>query len=313
MRHLVVTVFVLIVCSGSYLFLRRNKFQEATLASRKQSAKDIFLSPRVSSNVVVTNTVLANDIDCLQLKESLNNLDFREKNIDLDGLVFSCSNTEVKDALNKAKEKCQKFNDDCRISLIFLRAILRALNLSEATTKEEIADLILKEFSNKNPNFKLLNELAEKLLEFNPSDKSFQQLWAMSKLLSQDDLRNLPENLADEINSRVDSSIWKNGQMKGLEMVLQTGLNSKKMEVFLTEQLRKNSNDSFSHELMGFALWKQNRREEAIQALDRAIHLNENDLWLKNMRKTLMDQNATIESYQGRLSLGVNLDDLFNE
>lgn len=310
MKHILLTIFVLLSCVGTYLYLRDQKKEEKAVVKNEAIAKRLFLGKRNQFNTDTKETSSKESDSCNKLKVALNDLDFTQKDIRLESLDLSCDLPEIVERIKRVKEICGQVSNDCLNSLVFLRAVLRTQNLKEAMTQEEIADSILKEFSKKVPDFKILQKLAEKLLDINPSDKKFQELWAMAKLLS-NDLQKLPVNLAEEIYGKVDPSLWEGSQMKGLQVILESGMNAKKMESFLLNDLKKNPNDSFSYELLGFALWKQNRRQEALESLDKAIALNPKDEWLRKMRKDLNSEKADVHSYQGRLSLGVNIDDLF--
>jgi hypothetical protein len=63
--------------------------------------------------------------------------------------------------------------------------------------------------------------------------------------------------------------------------------------------------------MLGWSLWQQGRRTEALNELD-AILAMKKDPYLQKLRKILADPHAKKDSFPGRLSLGVRLEDLWN-
>ena len=99
--------------------------------------------------------------------------------------------------------------------------------------------------------------------------------------------------------------------MQGLKLAVETGLEPGNVEQFAREVLNQNESSKMQ-EILGWSLWRQSRYEEAEAALKRAIELNPNDPWLKEQLEKIHSENAGDESYQARISLGFNLEDLYN-
>jgi Flp pilus assembly protein TadD len=99
--------------------------------------------------------------------------------------------------------------------------------------------------------------------------------------------------------------------MQGLKMAVSTGLLPDNVVEYARGYLTKKS-DPRMHEVLGWALWRQNRYSEAIHELQRAINLSPDDSWLKDQMGRVLSGDANTETYQARISLGINLQDLYN-
>lgn len=277
--------------------------------------RKLFLGKR--NNLVVGNATESLPSACSVLKDKLSaldlNLSFKEIINSLNQVEFqNCSEPQVKDRIQSLQKVCfEKFEKvECEANLLFVRAILRTLNVKEGSDLETIADLILTEFSKQVPDFKKLLKLSDQLLGIDPSNRTFQKVWAMSKLISQDNMRNLPEGFANEIYSRLDPEVVNDPELMGYRLFLETQLEPLKTEAYARDYVRDYPNRSESYEILGWSLWQQNRRGEALSALQRAMELNPKDKWLKGMYAKLKSPGSGPQDYKGRLNLGIRFEDI---
>ncbi|HXH30019.1 MAG TPA: tetratricopeptide repeat protein [Bacteriovoracaceae bacterium] len=284
----------------------------------QSSSRKIFLGPR--KNVAKKSKVPDLKIDgCDNLKNNLERIDFNLDTtdwlaqLDADHLA-NCKNEKFSARIASIKSKCLTGTptEDCGIELVFLRSLIRTDGIVDGEDKETLADLILGQFTDKEPDFGKLEHYTSKLLDLDPSGRAVQKLWAMSKLLSNEELSQLPPNLKEEIQSRVDPDLLDDEQMLGLGLILENGVNPEKIEGALRQRLENLKPSSQLHEALGWSLWMQNRREEARAELSKALQLNPNDPFLKEMAQKITSPTADVNSYQGRLSLGVEVEELFN-
>lgn len=248
--------------------------------------------------------------NCQQLLTELNDLDFNQMDVDLASLSLdSCSESEK---INQLKAKCSgKEKHTCQAELMMFRAYLRTKGVEFSEDKEMIADLILTEFQKKTPDFKKLEKLVGELLNQNPENQTYQKLWAMNKLLANIEQKPIPKNLKEDIYSRLDPELLDDPELTSYRMFLETGLDPIKAEGFARDYLKRNPNRADIHETLGWSLWHQNKRAEAIAQVERAIALNPKDPWLDSLYSRIKSPEAGRESYEGRMNMGIRFEDIY--
>lgn len=247
---------------------------------------------------------------CDVLLTQLNDLDLSGEELnDFDKLNFDGCDAET---VKLAKEVCSETKfEKCLTQIVFLRAKLRTRGIETSEDPEMVADLIITEFNKTPPNFNKLEKLVGELLEQNPENKNFQKLWAMNKFLANIDKKPLPANLKESIYERVDPEVLDDPEFMSYRMFLETGLDPSRAEEFSRSLVEQFPNRADAHEVLGWSLWQQNRRAEAITELERAIRLAPHDEWLRRTYKNVKDPKADRGAYQGRMSIGVKLEDLY--
>lgn len=306
----------LIVIGVALFYLSQDSKKEAVPSLMKAAtpSKNLFLGKRAA---LVTQA--SEQIDgCSELRNQLDSIDFtlpaKEWRAVLSlELLKTCSDPEIFERTKLIQETCfdKKDDDLCSTNAVFLRAYLRTKGLKNSDDKEQLADLVLREFAKGMPDFKNLKNLAEKLMNMDPKQLAYQKLWAMSKLIASVDSKKSPLDLADDIYGRVDPEMWEDPQMKGLDLALKTGFDPQEIESMTREALAQ-KDDSWTREALGWSLWKQGRKSEALDNLRRAIQLNPKDPWLQEQYKRVKSKGAGPDDYHGRISLGVSVEDLFD-
>lgn len=227
--------------------------------------------------------------------------------------LVGCDLPEFADEVRLLREHCfEKLTDEsCTQQAIFLRAGLRTRGLTDAEDREMLADLILREFKGKSgPDFARLKKFSNKLLELDPSQPAIQKLWVTSAVVDKLMSGKSPTEAAKDISDRLDEKIWLEPEMQGIRLAVATGMKPQGVEDYARGYLSKKE-DPLMHEMLGWALWKQNRQAEAIEQLEQAIALSPKDPWLQNQLKVLKEKGSNPDSYQTRISLGINLGDLY--
>ncbi len=315
------SVAVILIAIGSVFFLRsaEKPLPQQQQQRKKKSSKKIFLGPRRTTGRTKEAPASVVPPNCRLLKDRLEEIDFNLPAEEwLAGLeerdLKACDSAKYAKRMETIQAECFRSRDaeKCGIELVFLRSLLRTEGVTDGDDKEMLADLILSQFTKDLPDFPQLERLTSKLMDLDPSGASVQKLWAMSKLLSQRDLSNLPPDLSEEIRARVDPELLDDRELLGLNLLLENGTDPEKIEGSLRERMEADPDDSYLHEILGWSLWNQNKRAEALAELERAIELNPKDQWLRDLQRNLGSGNASVHSYQGRLMLGVETDDLFN-
>ena len=311
----IAVLLILTLITSYWLSFKHDDVSVAT----KASSRNLFLGarkkplPKLSAEKVikapdsceVVNLQLANidfNIPVKEWVETLNLSDFEK-----------CTGPEFKDRIVSIKLNCfQKLDKNtCTQQAVFLRALLRVQGVTEAEDQDLLADLVISEFAGNAPDFHKLERYSEKLLNIDPNQGSYQKLWASSKVIARLEDSKSPSDLAEELAERVDEKVWNDSEMQGLKMAVSTGLLPDNVEAYARGYLTKKS-DPRMHEVLGWALWRQDRYSEAVQELQRAIDHSPNDKWLKDQMVKVKSGNANIETYQARISLGINLQDLYN-
>lgn len=309
-----------LIAAASYYFLP----QEEDPSSKKSkimttsSSKKLFLGARTKSVAASQVQDSAVQDSCSDLSSQLDTIDFNVSVKEwIEGIkaaeVDNCKDPLVLDQLTNLKQNCfEKFHEGmCAQNAVFLRAVLRTRNIPDGEDRELLADLILKEFSTNNPDFKKLAKFAEKLMDMDPDQKAYQKLWASSKIISQLGPNSNPMDVADAVSKRVGEEIFNEPDMQGLKLAMATGFNPTSVEEYARGYLSKNDTSGM-HEILGWSLWKQNRFAEAINELERAIDMNPKDKWLQEQLQKVKSKGANPDSYQARIQLGFNYNDLYN-
>lgn len=313
-------IFIAVTSVAAFVFLYQknyNHIPEAEKQTQKAKAKELFLGKRkVHSPPVVEDKVFAG---CEELESTLNDLDFQRPpsewvtTLELKELD-QCEDPSLESKLTDATKACfgQKVtHKECVQHLMFLRSMLRTRFAVDANNPENAADIIIREFADpKNPNFKKISEMSEKLLDIDPSNLTFQRLWAMSKLMA--NIKDLPDGLSDDIYRRLDPELINDPEFQTYRMYLETKLDPLKAEDFSRDYVEQYPQRSQAYEMLGWSLWQQGRREEAREQARLALKLNPNDPWLKKLNKDLVSKKVDRGTYQGRLQIGIQLEDLFN-
>lgn len=275
----------------------------------KRKKKFIPINEKVS--LVVTDGC---ELVSLELEEIDFNVPVREWLEFLEVSTFDkCQTLEFRKQISSIKANCfEKLNEhECVQQAIFFRSLIRTKGVTEAEDQDILADLIISEFADGTPDFHKLVKYSEKLISLDPNQAAYQKLWASSKVIASLTDMDSPTQLAEEISERVDVSIWNDSEMQGLKMAVATGLVPGSVEEYARGYLSEN-NDTRMREVLGWALWRQNRFGEAVQQLRKAIALNPSDQWLKDQLIKVTAKDANLETYQARISLGINLQDLYN-
>lgn len=283
----------------------------------KEGSRKLFLGAR--KKTPTTNIVKSETRDgCEELTSNLETIDFNspvsEWVLDFDQAAFGkCQLPEFKDRLSQIQKSCfDKFIDtECSTHAVFLRAQLRTRGIEDGEDQELLADLILTQFANNQPDFKKLTKLSEKLMVLNPDQKAYQKLWASSKVVNKLMSGKSAMEVAEEVSERVNPDLWNDPTMNGIKMAMATGLEPGNVENFARGYLSQKP-DAVMHEVLVWALWKQNRQAEAITELQRAIAMKPNDQWLKDQLKKVQGKGANADSYEARITLGVDVRDLYN-
>ncbi len=257
---------------------------------------------------------------CDAIEDELSNIDFA---IPIAEIVetfnfknfANCRDPLLKDNLKTTYESCvgPKKSLDCQSNLLTMRSILRTRNITDAEDQETLADLVMSELSKKkNPNFAKIAVHAEKLLGYDPNNLSIQKLWAMSQLMSQKDLKNLPRDFKEDVYSKLDPAILDLPEFQSYRLFMEAHADPAESEIIARDFVGHFPDRSDSHEISGWSLWHQGRRTEALEQMRIAIQLNPQDKWLQEEYRKVSSPSATKEDYQGRMNLGVKLEDLFN-
>lgn len=316
MKRAVLVVILLVLTAGAYRYFQlspEKKLSPVSTPAQKKSTKELFLGKR---SVVTAKVEAANP--CSNLVTALAEIDFTQELETwlpaLKGEAFaSCQDESIAEWLEGAKQECfaKTPTGNCTYRLVFLRSLVRLKYGPADDSEQGLADGIIAEFAKGEPDFKRLEELSRTMLDRSPS-QSVQKFWALSKLLSQKDLKKLPPGLADEIYARLDPEVLEDEEMRDLKLILKTGLNPVEMEMALREEVVLAPKDPQRRQALGWALWKQGRRAEAIGQLKEAMKLAPDDEWLKQLFKDVSVPKAGADAYKGRLKLGINLQDLFS-
>lgn len=280
----------------------------------RQNSRRVFLSKRkVQSQGAAVDP-------CEKVAQKLSEIDFNAEVPEWIEAVKvesfdSCRLPELQERIAQIRANCfaEKVNqNECLANLLMYRSFMRSKKITEPTTREELADLIMGEFSKSEPDFKRLKVLASELLRQNPNDRPVQKVWAMAAVISEGDPRRIRPELVEEVYRTLDpEAINTDPELRSLDIILKTGLRPDSVESYVRDILRSNGNDLNAREMLGWALWQQGRRKEAIAQVD-SILAQKDDPYLRNLRRALLDPKANEKSYSGRLSLGVQLEDLWN-
>lgn len=312
-------MLALILCCTLYFLITGSSSTTSSsrLRTKPQVTKtqEIFLGAR--TNKAPVKDSLKIESACDELARSLDatdfNLPFDEWIEDIEpGQLESCNDKEVSSRLSSMRKVCfEEINDQaCVMEGIFLRSLLRTRGVEDSEDRLQLADLVLREFAMGNPDFGKLMNFSDKLMDLNPDQLAFHKLWAMSKVIHALEQKVSPAEYAQEIENRVDPRIWEDQETIGLDLALKSGFEPSSVEEIAREMLSQ-KDDPRVHEILGWSLWKQNRRAEAIDQLKVALKMNPQDAWLKEQYKKVMAKEAGENDFQARFSLGFDLRDLF--
>lgn len=320
MKKLSLLGMMTLIMGGTLYFLLpvvdKQSDEAHVLRPQVSKAQELFLGSRTQSNSLLSKSLALSSL-CDELTTKLNNIDFNlpveewVEQLDAESIA-ECSDPAFSNRLKALTASClDELNDqECSFNAVLLRSILRTKGIEDSEDRTQLADLVLREFANGTPNFKKLMKFSEKLMDLDPGQLSFHKLWAMSKVIDAMDRKVSPTKFADEIEKRIHPDVWRDEQMMGLDLALKTGFEPANVENVVREMLGER-NDSRLHEILGWSLWKQNRRAEALQQLKAAIKTNPKDVWLKEQYQKVSSGKAGLNDYQARFSLGFNFNDLF--
>lgn len=300
------------------LFNQKASVSKIVPQDSKMSSRKLFLGARKNNKPATNVSSLSIPDGCADLTNNLEEIDFnipvKEWVLNLDLTLFAkCQRAELQKRLADLKENClEKFDDDkCSTDAVFLRALLRTTSVEDAEDKELLADLILKEFAGNQPDFDKLKKYADKMMVLDPDQMVYQKLWASSQIISKLMKSKSAMSVAEIINQRVNPELWNDPSMNGVKLAMMTGLEPNNVEEYARGYLSQKS-DSSMHEVLGWALWKQNRQAEAIAQLQRAVEMSPKDAWLKEQLRKLKGAGTNADSYQARIMLGFDFRDLYN-
>jgi tetratricopeptide (TPR) repeat protein len=282
------------------------------------NSRKLFLGARKKVDQASTKklTIVADgcEVVTLQLEDIDFNLPVTEWVERLDLNTFDkCQQPEFKDRIASIKTNCFNKLDEqsCAQQAIFFRSLLRTRGVTDADDQDLLADMVISEFADSTPDFHKLENYSEKLMNLDPNQASYQKLWASSKVIANLMDKKSPTALSETLAERIDENVWNSSDMQGLKMAVATGLKPDSVEEYARGFLSK-KDDTRMHEVLGWSLWRQNRFAEAVQELERAIALNPTDKWLKEQLNKVTSKDANLETYQARISLGIDLQDLYN-
>ena len=298
-----------------------SKQDEAVFISKPKAisnSRKLFLGTRKkisqASNKKITILADGCEVVTLQLEDIDFNVPVKEWMETLNLNTFEkCQRPEFKDRIASIKNNCFNKLDEqsCTQQAIFFRSLLRTRGVTDAEDQDLLADMVISEFADNTPDFHKLKNYSEKLMNLDPNQAVYQKLWASSKVISNLMDKKSASALSDELAERIDENVWNGSDMQGLKMAVATGLKPDSVEEYARGYLSKND-DTRMHEVLGWSLWRQNRFAEAVQELERAIALNPTDKWLKEQLGKVTSKDANLETYQARISLGIDLQDLYN-
>lgn len=321
MRKVLLLGLLIASCVAGYFYFFQDSVPVSTPAITKKShssSRKLFLGARTKK--LPKSNSAASDIQdgCEDLTRNLESMDFNapvdEWVLNFDKVALkNCQLPLLTERLEMIQKHCFEELDEglCAMDAVFLRAQLRTRNVEDAEDQELIADLIINEFAHNKPDFDKLNKLSEKMMVLDPDQKAYQKLWASSKVISKLFKGKSPMDVAEEINGRVNPELWNDPALNGIKMAMMTGLEPSNVEDYARGYLTQKP-DAVMHEVLGWSLWKQNRRAEAIDQLQQAIKMNPKDTWLKDQLKKVRGKGANAESYQTRIMLGLDMRDLYN-
>lgn len=310
MKKIIALLTVALIGATAFYFYPESTEPQISSNQTTQTSKSLFLGKRPQLQLESADP--SETKACLELASSLDDLNLEETVDFPEELLSTCKEGEFAVKLEEVRSSCfeKKSKHSCQLSLLFLRSLIRTKNHEGVATEHSLADEIVGEFSKKNPDFKKIEKISSRLMTMNPSFP-IQKLWAMSKLLSQDDLK-ITDNLSDEIYSRVDPQLLEDSDMQDLDLLLKTKMDPSLIEQHLRSALESRPDNSRAHENLGWALWKQGKRQEAIEALETAVRLSPGDDWLSTMLREVKSPGSDENAYKGRLQLGFNFEDLFS-
>jgi tetratricopeptide (TPR) repeat protein len=321
MRSFFYLLAPVLILAGVYIFKQNQaKPQFRTTPTVKINRnREIFLGKR-KPIAAKTTVAAAPQVVCTELTRALSDLDFSGSVNDFSGLIREedlrgCQAKEYAADISAVLKNCYGTNPsppDCQKNLLYLRSALRTQNLESADDQETIADLLIKNFYAKEMNMQKVSELSEKLLDIDPGNQPVQKLWAMSKFLAQKDMTNLPEGFQEEILAKVDPEVAESGEFRTYQIIMETGLDPVRAEEEARYFVEDYPEQAESHEILGWSLWHQGRREEALQEVRQAVQLAPQDQALQTMYQALLDPRATRETYTGRINMGIQLEDLYD-
>lgn len=321
MKKVFLLGLLIISLAAGYFFLYQapKPVSDPIVQKKSQtSSRKLFLGARKKSPKKIQGT--ASDISdgCEELTNNLETIDFNapvtEWVLNFDQAAFSkCQLPVFKERLALIQKYCfhEFLESECSTHAVFLRAQLRTRGVEDGEDQELLADLILNEFAGNKPDFKKLTKISEKLMVLDPDQKAYQKLWASSKVVNKLMDGKSAMDAALDVNERVSPDLWNDPAMNGIKMAMATGLEPGNVEGYARGYLSQKS-DAVMHEVLGWALWKQNRKDEAISELERAIAMKPKDPWLKEQLKKVKAKGANANSYEARITLGVDLNDLYN-
>ncbi len=312
-------LFIAVTTVAAFVFLYHKNYDHSPEVVQQQKAKtkELFLGKRKIHSV--PNVEDKTFPGCEELESTLNDLDFRSPpeawitTLELRELD-QCEDPALEIKLTDATQACfgKKINNNlCIQNLLFLRSLLRTRNELDANNPENVADMIIREFSSKKePDFKKLNSYATKLLDLNPSNMKLQKFWATSMLMA--NIKNVSDELQDEIYSKIDPSLLQDPTLLPYRMFLETKLDPVKAESFSRDFMEQDPKNPQAREMLGWSLWQQGKKEEAIEQLRVAIAISPNDEYLQQMYKDIQSPKADRNAYKGRMQMGVSFEDLFD-
>ena len=300
------------------LFNQKASVSKIVPQDSKMSSRKLFLGARKKNPKKIQVNAAVTADGCEELTNNLETIDFNapvtEWVLNFDQAAFSkCQLPVFKERLALIQKYCfdEFLESECSTHAVFLRAQLRTRGVEDGEDQELLADLILNEFAGNKPDFKKLTKISEKLMVLDPDQKAYQKLWASSKVVNKLMDGKSAMDAALDVNERVSPDLWNDPAMNGIKMAMATGLEPGNVEGYARGYLSQKS-DAVMHEVLGWALWKQNRKDEAISELERAIAMKPKDPWLKEQLKKVKAKGANANSYEARITLGVDLNDLYN-
>ncbi len=321
MKKIFGILLLLILAVGIYLWPREKPASLTTESSLENKTVQVPGAPKkffLSARPPLITTDLSPT--CLKLNNFLSDIDFNvpiETILDTLSLELftSCKQTQFSHKVFAVQEACFKnsVKTYCLPELLYIRALLRTESAKEPFDQAMLADLIMREFAKKEIDEKRLYELSEELLGRAPNNQSFQKLWALSKYMVSKDPTKISKQFKEELVQRLDPEVLNEESFQPVRIMLEVGKNFDKIEPLARENAINHPNSSAAQEFLALSLWRQGKRDESFEYLQKAVALSPEDTWLAEMWKNLKNSpNPRMEDYKGRIHFGVKWEEFYN-
>ncbi len=320
MKKLIALLCVLIVVGIAYFWPPQELMASTSNISKASPINSQESKIALEMEATTSATPIIETKSCSELGNVLNEIDFDDS---LDKILDSISKEQVEGCKHEAfisrvssiVEACfgPERLSHCNTELMFLRALMRAPFLEEPYNQAAIADLLMVEYSkaSKERDQRKLADLTKRLLEKDPRNRKFQKLWAVVAYDSQVKLHKFPKKgLKKEIYETLDPAAWK--KLELFRWHVESGNNQEKFQAIVRNSISHYPGYAASHEALGWSLWQQNKREEALEQLMVASSLWNKTSYYPDLIKKLNSPDAKLEDFPAYVNIGVEWKDLYN-